>query len=82
MISGGVFKGPVRELRLMSGDSKVISSPSLSGKTSGSSVRFSGERDGEANYPVWSDFKPFTRFLPYLVPAIVDPSLVSKKDLL
>ena len=52
MISGGVFKGPVRELRLMSGDSKVISSPSLSGKASGSSVRFSGERDGEANYPV------------------------------
>ena len=52
MISGGVFKGPVRELRLRSGDSKVISSPSLSCKTSGSSVRFSGENCGEANYPV------------------------------
>jgi len=54
MISGGVFKGPVREtkLRRRSGDSKVISSPSLSCCISGSSVRFSGETDGEANYPV------------------------------
>ena len=54
MISGGVFKGPVREtkLRRRSGDSKVISSSSLSCCISGSSVRFSGETDGEANYPV------------------------------
>ena len=50
-LSGGVFKGPVRELRRRSGDSWVISR-SLSGIISGSSVRFSAETDGEAKLPV------------------------------
>jgi hypothetical protein len=40
IMSGGVFKGPVRELRRRSGDSKVISSPSLSFWISGSIVLF------------------------------------------
>lgn len=68
-LSGGVFKGPVRELRRRSGDSWVISR-SLSCIISGSSVRFSGEIDGLAKLPVLREFNPsplpFARFLPYL----------------
>lgn len=72
------------DLRLASGDSCVISR-SLSGMISGSIVLLAGDAAAEANSPVFSDsyLSPLGIVLFFLkVASIVDPSLVSRKDLL